>query len=111
MRLPADAVISMDKLRDYRLTELPRGDTSRFLGQAGYTRSHAGQLERDLREQVLSLDAAPLPPQGYGERYEIRAPLRGPNAAVLPVRTIWMREYETNIVKFIPPIPLRRGQP
>ena len=111
MRLPADAVISMDKLRDYLLTELPRGDKSRFLAQAGYTRNEARQLERDLREQVLSLDAVPLPSRGYGERYEIRGVLRGPSGVEVRVRTIWMREHETGIVKFITLIPLRGEQP
>jgi hypothetical protein len=111
MRLPADAVISIEKLRGYLLTELPRGDKSRFLRQAGYTQSEADQLERDLREQVLPLEAMPLPSRGYGERYEIRGFLRGPNGVELPIRTIWMREHETGIMKFITLIPHRRGQP
>jgi uncharacterized protein DUF6883 len=110
MRLPAEAVISTEKVRGYLLTELPRGDKSRFLARAGYTRSNAGRLERDLREQILSLDAAPLPSRGYGERYEVRGFLRGPNGVELPVRTIWMRESETGIVKFITLIPPRREQ-
>ena len=48
MKLPADAVISMEKLKSYVLTELPRGDTSRFLAEAGYTTVNAELLERDL---------------------------------------------------------------
>ena len=111
MRLPADAVISMEKLRGYLLAELPRGDKSRFLAQAGYTQSNAARLERDLREQVLCLDAVPLPTREYGERYEIEGFLRGPNGVQLHIRTIWMRESERRIVKFITLIPLRRGQP
>jgi hypothetical protein len=110
MRLPADAVISMEKLAAYLLTELPRRDKSRFLAEAGYTRDSAEQLERDLREQILSLDAIPLPARGYGERYEIRGSLRGPNGMTLSVRTIWMREFATGIVKFITLIPVRRGR-
>ena len=110
MRLPTDAVISREKLAGYLLTELPRGDKSRFLGQVGYTRVNAEQLERDLREQILPLDATPLPARGYGERYEILGSLRGPNGVTLPVRTIWMREFATGIVKFITLIPVRRGR-
>jgi hypothetical protein len=108
MKLPTDAVISMEKLANYLLTELPRGDKSRFLAEAGYTRVNAEQLQRDLREQILSLDATPLPTRGYGERYEIRGRLRGPNGMTLLVRTIWMREFATDAVKFITLIPLRR---
>ncbi len=100
----------MEKLADYLLTELPRGDKSRFLAEAGYTRGNAEQLERDLRGQILSLDATALPARGYGERYEIRGSLRGPNGVALSVRTIWMREFATGIVKFITLIPLRRGR-
>ena len=111
MRLPADALISLEKLTDYLLTELPRGDKSRFLREAGYAYADPRRLERELREQVLCLDANPLSPRGYGDRYEIRGILRGPNGVGLPVRTIWMREFATGIVKFITLIPLRREQP
>jgi hypothetical protein len=111
MRLPTNALISMEKLAGYLLTELPRGDKSRFLAEGGYTRRNAEQLERDLREQILSLEATSLPASGYGERYEIRGSLHGPNGTTLSVRTIWMREAATDIVKFITLIPLRRGRP
>ena len=109
MKLPRDAVISVEKLRDYLLTEQPRGDKSQFLALAGYTRANPWQLERDLREQVLERDAEPLPPRGYGDRFEIRGKLRGPNGMELPVRTIWMREFQSGVVKFITLIPLTRG--
>jgi hypothetical protein len=101
----------MEKIREYLLTELPRGDKSRFLAQAGYTKANAEQLEHDLRVQLLPLDASPLPPRGHGDRYEIRGLLRGPSGVELPVRTIWMREFAAGIVKFITLIPLRRAEP
>jgi len=37
MKLPGDAVISLEKLTGYLLAEQPRGDKSRFLAEAGYT--------------------------------------------------------------------------
>jgi hypothetical protein len=111
MRLPADAIISVQRLRDYLLSLQPRGDKSRFLGEAGYTMADPELLRHDLREQVLPLDATPLPPRGYGDMYELRAILRGPNGVGLPVRTIWMRERATGRVKLITLVPLRRGQP
>jgi len=76
MKLPADAVISVEKLEGYLLTELPRGDKSRFLAEAGYTKVNADVLERDLRGQILTCDATLLPARGYGERYEIQGILR-----------------------------------
>ncbi len=111
MKLPRNTVISAEKLRDYLLTEQPRGDKSRYLALAGYSRDNAWQLERDLREQILGLEVEPLPPRGYGDRFEIRAVLRGPNGTELPVRTIWMREFESGLVKFITLIPLGRAEP
>ena len=110
MNLPADAIISVQKLRDYLLTVQPRGDKSRFLAQAGYTRANPWQLERDLREQILPLDAMLLPMRGYGDRYEIRGQVHGPNGVEISIRTIWMRESETGIVKFITLIPLMKEQ-
>jgi len=64
MKLPTDVVISMEKLAGYLLTELPRGGKSRFLAEAGYNRANTEQLERDLREQILSLDAPPITGEG-----------------------------------------------
>ena len=88
MKLPSDALIALEKLTGYLLVAQPRGDKSRFLAQAGYTMANPEQLRRDLQEQILSLDATPLPPRGYGDMYEICGTLRGPNGVALSVRTI-----------------------
>jgi len=111
MKLPADAIIALEKMTRYLFVDRPRGDKSRFLAKAGYTMANPEQLRRDLREQVLPLDATPLPPRGYGDMYEIRSILRGPNGVGLPVRTIWMRERATGQVKLITLVPLRRERP
>ena len=110
MKLPSDAIIALEKLTGYLLAEQPRGDKSRFLAEAGYTMANPERLRRDLREQVLPLDATALPSRGYGELYEIVGILRGPNGVGLPVRTIWMRERATGLVKFITLVPLRGGR-
>ena len=39
MKLPADAIITLEKLTGYLLSEQPRGDKSRFLAEAGYTKA------------------------------------------------------------------------
>ena len=109
MKLPADAIIALEKVTGYLLAEQPRGDKSRFLAQAGYTMANPERLRRDLQEQFLSLDVTPLPSRGYGDMYEICGTLRGPNGVGLPVRTIWIREWMTSRVKFITLVPLRRG--
>ena len=88
MKLPADAVIAADKLTRYLLVPQTRGDKSAFLAGAGYTVQNADLLLRDLRAQVLPMDAAALESNEFGQYYEIRGRLTGPNGVALAVRTI-----------------------
>jgi len=60
MRLPAETVISEDKVVRYLLVPQLRGDKSSFLQKCGYELSNAAHLLRDLRNQILPLDAVPL---------------------------------------------------
>lgn len=97
MRLPADAIIAEDKLVRYLLLPQARGDKSAFLAQAGYVLENAGQLLRDLRTQILPVNAVPLESNKFGHYYEIRGTLTGPNGVALAVRTIWMTEHLSGI--------------
>lgn len=108
MKLPAESVISEDKLVRYLLVPQLRGDKSSFLRQSGYELGNAPQLLRDLRDQILPLDAIPLENNQFGQYYEIRGSLMGPNGTVLPVRTIWMTEHLSRMTKFITLIPDNR---
>lgn len=110
MRLSSNAIISREKLTQYLLVKRPVGDKSGFLKQAGYTVDNWGQLERDLRQQVLSKDAVSIEQTVYGELYEIRAALNGPNGVSLQVRTVWMREMTSGFTKFITLYPDRGGR-
>ena len=92
MKLPAETVISEDKPVCYLLVPQLRGDKSSFLRQAGYELGNAADLMHDLRSQILPLDAMPLESNQFGQYYEIRGPLRGPNGIILSVRTIWMTD-------------------
>lgn len=105
MKLPAETVISEDKLVRYLLVPQIRGDKSSFLRQAGYELGNAPHLLRDLREQVLPLDAISLERNQFGQYYEIKGALKGPNGSILSVRTIWMTEYLSGMTKFITLIP------
>lgn len=108
MRLPAESVISEDKLIRYLLVPQLRGDKSSFLRQGGYELSNASHLLRDLRDQILPLDAMQLESNQFGQYYEIKGSLRGPNGTTLSVRTIWMREHLSGMTKFITLIPDNR---
>ena len=101
MKLPADARIAPEKLTNYLLVKRSVGDKSEFLKRAGYTLQNAQHLERDIRKQILSEDAVVTKRTIYGQHYEIRAPLTGPNKTTLNVKTVWMQELKTGITKFI----------
>jgi hypothetical protein len=59
----------------------------------------------DLPIQSLPLDATPLNSTEFGQFYEIRGPLIGPNGVTLQIRSIWMKENLSGVTKFITLIP------
>jgi hypothetical protein len=104
MIIPKDAFIAEEKIRDYLLKPLEEGDKSQFLNRAGYTREEWWELLRDLREQVLPATGSLQRKTRFGERYEVRGTLVGPNGKILSIRTFW----ENNRIqgwKFITLIP------
>jgi hypothetical protein len=111
MKLPTDAQIAPEKLTRYLLVKRPLGDKSEFLKQAGYTLDNPERLEEDIRRQILILDAVSVEKTNYGELFEIRGSLAGPNTRVLKVKTIWMQEFGTGITKFITLYPDKGGTP
>jgi len=108
VKLPATATISPEKLSRYLLVRQSRGDKSEFLAKAGYTAVNPEQLLHDLRELVLSQKAVPLHSTKFGQFYEIRAPLTGPNRTTLQIRSIWMKEHLSGVTKFITLVPDRK---
>jgi len=101
VKLPGDALIAAEKLTRYLLVKRPVGDKSEFLRQAGYTLDNWQRLEQDIREQILPKDAVLIERTVYGELFEIRGIVVGPNGAVLALRTVWMREAATGSTKFV----------
>jgi hypothetical protein len=65
----------------------------------------AEQLDTDIREQVLPLDAQPGRPSPYGQKYEILAPLTGPNGKTAWVRTIWIILSDETAPRLVTLIP------
>jgi hypothetical protein len=105
MKLPADVMIAAHKVTRYLLVRQTRGDKSTFLARGGYTLKNADKLVDDLRTQLLPLDATRLHSTKFGEFYEIRGPLLGPNGVTLQIRSIWMKENLSGVTKFITLIP------
>ena len=109
--LPSDALIATEKLTKYLLVRRPVGDKLKFLRQAGYTLDNWRQLEQDIRQQILSQEVVPIEQTRYGEYFEIRASLRGPNSVTVNVRTVWMKESSSGVTKFITLYPDRGRRP
>ena len=105
MKLPADSLIPTEKLTRYLLVPQARADKSAFLARAGYTLQNASDLLLDLRLQILPLDAAPTEVNQFGEFFEIRGALRGPNGVTLRVKTIWIQDALSNTVRFVTLLP------
>ena len=108
MNLPADTVIPIEKATRYLLAPQARGDKSAFLQRAGYTLENADQLLRDLRMQLLPLEATPVQANKFGQYYEIRGKLAGPNGGRLAVRTIWITERLSGVTRFVTLLPDKR---
>src|SRR5437867_12296362 len=100
-RLPPDTTIAEDKLTRYLLLPQARGDKSTFLARAGYTRGNVDQLLRDLRTQILPLEAVAMDSNKFGRYYETRGTLTGPHGVPLAVCTIWMPEHLPAATTFV----------
>ena len=105
MKLPATTIILRRKASEYLLQKRRDDDKSGFLALAGYTLQDADQLLRDIREQLLPLEAEFHEQTEYGTKYGIRGTLTGPNGRASPVLTIWMKENATGDTKFVTLLP------
>jgi hypothetical protein len=101
VELPRDAVIAPEKLTRYLLVKRTVDDKSQFLQQAAYVLDNWEQLEQGLRLQVLPREATLIEQTVYGNIFEIRSSLTGPNGKTLFVNTIWMNELRSGAIKFI----------
>jgi hypothetical protein len=102
--IPQNAIIAVEKVRDYLLKPRAKDDKAKYLSQAGYERGQYSRLAHDLRNQLLPGEATLQDSNRFGEKYVLYGELKGPNGVTLPVRTIWERH---NVIgwKFITLLP------
>ena len=105
MKLPPDSLIPLEKLTSYLLIRQKRSDKSAFLSRGGYSMDNPERFRDDLRSQILPLDAVSAGSTKFGDFFEIRGILHGPNGKNLRVKTIWMRENLRETVRFITLLP------
>jgi len=71
----------------------------------GYSPEDWARLEADLREQHLSHEAVPARPSPYGRKYEILAPVTGPNGMTAWIRSIWIVRTEEDRARLVTLVP------
>ena len=104
---PITAIIAEKKLRDYVLNAAnPDGESkARFLAEIGYQRLDWKRLEKDLRDQHLTRECILGKDSIFGQKYEIVAPIVGPNGDQRWLRSIWIvrrNERQARLVTLIP---------
>ncbi len=71
----------------------------------GYEQKKWQKLEKDLRAQHLPVEATPGKKSMYGTKYEIVAPLVGPNGKKRWIRSIWIIRTGESFARFVTLIP------
>ncbi len=108
MKLSAKTTfIAPEKLRDYVLNSAHAEGKSkaRFLGEMGYEQAYWQRLAKDLKEQHLPMEATPGKKSIFGAKYEIVAPLTGPNGETRWLRTVWIIRHHEAFARFVTLIP------
>ena len=105
MKLPPDSLISDRKLKEYLLSPRVEDDKSGFLAIAGYTLSDWSELEADLRSLIGATDADLTRSTTYGDIYEVKGSLVGPNGKTLHIITVWVRLKANNETWFVTLVP------
>jgi len=108
MKVSSDVEIAIEKVTEYLLKKRDDSDKSQYLSMAGYTIDNSPQLIEDLKAQMLVHDAILIDSNIYGDKYQIRGILKGPNGKKLDVISVWMNESTTGQWKFITLFPARR---
>jgi hypothetical protein len=101
------AIIAPDKLRDYLLNPSHRrgGSKAKLLNTLAYRVENWKRLDADLRSQHLPVDVTGAVNTEYGTRYDISAPLKGPNGRIMLFRSIWQIDTGNDRPRLITMIP------
>lgn len=109
MRLPEAerAVVEAAKIRDYLLSPThPVGCIkAAFFRRLGYTRAEWRDLERAIRELVLTAKAVKSPASPYGDKYEVRGIIWGPSGRAAEIVTIWIIRTEEDFPRLVTAYP------
>ncbi|WP_394353866.1 DUF6883 domain-containing protein [Spirosoma taeanense] len=99
--LPPPYHIAETKLTKYLLVSLPKNDKSNYLTGAGYSLANLSKLSQDLIALVQHTEAVLERTSRYGMSYSVTGQLISPSRRPIWVKTIWMRDADEEITKFI----------
>lgn len=105
LKQPGELYIADDKVTRYLLVRQERGDKSQYLESAGYNALEPHVLKEDLFKLAKEEPAVERQRTLYGQFFELKGALQGPNGKILNIRTIWMKENLSGNTKFITLIP------
>lgn len=101
MRIPADSIISPQKVTHYLLVHRRRNDKSKFLARAGFSALNPAVLEQEIRRATADNDALVDRTNEHGVYYRIDAELIGVNGVALPVAIIWLQRESDGSFHFV----------
>jgi hypothetical protein len=104
---PEGAVVDVEKVRDYLLSSthpVGRLKAAFFVG-LGYRAEDWAHLHEDLLGVALVDAATPGRFTRYGNKYEIRATLKGPAGRSAMVLTVWIVRHGEDFPRFITAFP------
>ena len=104
---PEGAVVDVEKVRDYLLSSthpVGRLKAAFFMG-LGYRAEDWGRLHKDLLNAALVDAATPGRFTRYGNKYEIRATLKGPAGRSAMVLTVWIVRHGEDFPRLITAFP------
>lgn len=109
MQLPnaEQAIIPPEKLRDYLLSvSHRRGRHKAVIFRAlGFRAESWFVFETALREQHLTQDAEELPGGQHGQKYQIVAPITGPNRRTGIIKSAWIILHGEDVPRFVSAYP------
>ena len=96
------AVIPISKLTKYALSPQSSPNKAKAFELAlGYTADNAHELLKNILDNLHLHKATPKGDKGFGNTYEVRMKLTGPNGKKATVLTAWIDDAETGEVRLI----------
>jgi hypothetical protein len=96
------SIIPMEKFTEYALNPLKAPDKAiAFSSALGYNIHNANDLVVNIRQNLNAFPAISKGDKGYGQLYEVRMKLTGPNGKRATVITAWIDDANTKEMRLV----------